>query len=89
MIKLYGSKLWPGCKPAKEFLLQNNIDFKYIEITEDIMHLKEFLKLRDFNSSFDIVKRNSNVGIPALVVDDTKVYFYFNDKLINILKGNK
>lgn len=66
--------------------MQNNIEFEYIEITEDILALKEFLRLRDSNDSFDVVKRGKNIGIPALVTEDEKVYFYFNERLIDILK---
>ena len=86
-IKLYGSKHWPGCPDVKEALLQKNIDFEYVEITDSMKNLKEFLKIRDKDDAFAIVKRTHSVGIPMLLIDG-KVNFNITEELINTLKGD-
>lgn len=83
---LYGTKLWPECKPAKEFLLKNDIDFKYIDITKNILNLKKFLTLRDNNKAFEIIKDNKNVGVPVLAKDSKEFYFKINKDLIKKIK---
>ncbi len=45
----------------KEFLLQNDINFNYIEITDSMFNLKTFLKYRDNNPQFEEIK-NMNYG---------------------------
>lgn len=85
IIKLYGSKHWPGCPEVKEVLLRENIKFEYIEITDSMKNLKEFLKIRDKDDAFKIVKRVHSVGIPMLLVDGV-VNFNVDEKLIESLK---
>ena len=41
-IIIFGSKHWPGCKPVKEFLSQNNVEFVY---SPDSFKLGIFLTL--------------------------------------------
>ncbi|SFE66574.1 glutaredoxin domain-containing protein [Peptostreptococcus sp. D1] len=74
MKKLYGSYLCPDCLPAIEFLENNNIDFEFVNITDSISSLKEFLYLRDNEAAFDNIKKENFVGIPCLV-DNGKIYF--------------
>ena len=84
-IKFYSSKLWPECLPLKALLLEKNIPFEYIEITESISNLKEFLKLRDTMKGFKLAKSTHSVGVPALIIDDEEVILYINDKVIERL----
>ena len=84
-IKLYGSQHWPGCPGVKEVLLQRNIEFDYIEITDSMKNLKEFLKLRDKDDAFKITKRVHAVGIPMLLIDGV-VHLNITEELINTLK---
>lgn len=73
---IYGSKHWPGCEPAKEFLSQNGIKFKYRDITENMMNLKLFLKLRDNRPEFNEIKEKGQVGLPCIVVGrEEKIIF--------------
>jgi len=51
-------------------LLEKNIPFEYIEITESIGNLKGFLKLRDTMKGFQLAKKSHSVGVPALVIGD-------------------
>lgn len=80
MKKLYGSYLCPDCPPVIEFLQNNNIDFEFVNITDSISNLKEFLYLRDNEDAFDDIKKENFVGIPCLV-DDGKIYF--QDEILN------
>jgi len=84
-IKLYGSQHWPGCPDVKEALLQKGIEFDYIEITDSMKSLKEFLKIRDKSDDFKIVRRVHAVGIPMLLVDG-KVHHNITEELIETLK---
>ncbi len=83
-IKLYGSQHWPGCPGVKEALLQKGIEFDYVEITDSMKNLKEFLKLRDTKDDFKITRRVHAVGIPMLLIDK-QVHLNITDELINSL----
>lgn len=66
---VFGSKFWDGCDPVKEFLSQKGVKYAYLDITENMFNLKQFLKYRDNNSMFDDAKKGGLVGIPVLVVN--------------------
>ncbi len=87
MIKLYGNKHWPGCKPVREFLLENDIHFDYVDISESIKNLKEFLKIRDFREEYNEIKEANYVGIPMLLFNNN-IYFE-NDIDIELVKEIK
>lgn len=53
----------------KEALSQKNLKFVYVDITSGMLHLKNFLKVRDHNDSHKEARENGRVGIPALSVD--------------------
>lgn len=72
---LYATPLCPDCKMIKEYLDSKKFDYIYVDITSDIMKLKEFLSIRDSRQEFDIIKENHFVGVPALFIND-KIYFY-------------
>jgi len=54
---------------VKEALSQKNLNFAYVDITSGMLHLKNFLKIRDHNDSHKEARENGRVGIPALSVD--------------------
>lgn len=87
-VKYYGSHLWPECAPLKALLLEKNIPFEYIEITDSISNLKEFLKLRDTMKGFQLAKRSHSVGVPALIIGD-EVILNITDQVINKLEEMK
>ena len=47
MIMMYGTDLCPDCVAAKKALEENGIEYKYLNITESLGTMKQFLKLRD------------------------------------------
>ena len=73
MPKVYGSMLCPHCVEAKEYLEKVNDKYEFVNITESMKNLKEFLALRDNRKEFDDVKKFGYVGIPAILTDDNKI----------------
>lgn len=73
MIMMYGTDLCPDCVAAKKALEDNGIDYKYINITESLGSMKQFLKLRDTKDAFSEVRGSGTIGIPALIVSPTEI----------------
>ncbi len=88
-MKYYGSRLWPECQPLKALLLEKNIPFKYIEITDSISHLKDFLKLRDTMKGFQLAKRSHSVGVPVLIIGDEVILNITNKVIKNLEEMNE
>ena len=72
-MKIYGSMLCPDCVACVEDLNAAGVAFTFCDFSENLIHLKEFLKLRDQESVFEEVKREGKIGIPCLVDDDGTV----------------
>lgn len=73
MIMMYGTDLCPDCTAAKKALEENGIEYKYINITESLGSMKQFLKLRDTKAIFDSIRGKGIIGIPALIVSPTEI----------------
>lgn len=69
-------------------LSEKNIPFEYIEITESIGNLKEFLRLRDTMKGFELAKRSHSVGVPALIIEG-EVILNITNKVIKKLEEMK
>ncbi len=54
----------------KEFLSRENVPFLYLDITENMINLKRFLKYRDSLPEFDEVREAGRVGLPCVVIND-------------------
>jgi len=85
-IIMFGSKHWPGCLPAKELLLQNDVNYLYLDITENMLNLKKFLKIRDNFEIFDEIKTNNKVGVPCIVINNGEEIFFDIEKNLDKLK---
>ena len=46
------------------------VEYEYLDFSENLKHLKEFLKLRDTLPLFDAVKAAGGIGIPCIVRED-------------------
>ncbi len=66
VLKIYGSKLCPDCVAFKKALDANGAGYEFVDITESMQKLKEFLKKRDTDPVFADARENGYVGIPAL-----------------------
>lgn len=73
MPKVYGTMLCPDCVEAKEYFEKVNYKYEFVNITESIKNLKEFLALRDNRKEFEEVKKLGYIGIPAILTDDNKI----------------
>ena len=73
MPKVYGSMLCSDCVEAKEYFEKVNYKYEFVNITESMKNLKEFLALRENRKEFDDVKKFGYVGIPAILTDDNKI----------------
>lgn len=79
-IIVFGSKFWPGCEPAKEYLSDHNIKFLYLDITENMLNLKAFLKYRDNNPEFEGIRGTGTVGLPCIVINKgEQIFFDYNE----------
>ena len=70
MLIIYGSDQCPDCVNCKAELDQAGVAYEYRSIAENLLHLKEFLNLRDQKAVFDSVKENGKIGIPCILLDD-------------------
>ena len=69
-MKIYGSKQCPDCRKFKATLEANGVEFEFIDITEGLLNLNQFLRYRDNQQMFDRFKATGKVGIPFLVFED-------------------
>ena len=70
MLKIYGSMLCKDCVECVADLKKADVDFEFLDFADSLLHLKEFLKLRDENELFDAVRDNGSIGIPAIIRED-------------------
>lgn len=78
-MKFYGTHLCPDCEEAEAFLKERNISFEYVDITGTTANLKEFLKLRDTDPLFDLVRADGMIGIPCFAREDGTVTLNVED----------
>lgn len=70
MLKIYGSMLCPDCVDCCRELKKANVQFEFCDFADSLLHLKEFLKLRDGNSAFDELRAAGKIGIPCILCPD-------------------
>ena len=73
MVKIYGSDLCPDCVACKSAFDANGVAYDFVNITESMRNLKEFLKKRDSDPVFTDARINGYVGIPALLSEDGSI----------------
>ncbi len=67
MLTIYGSMLCKDCVQCRKDLDRAGIAYEFLDITEDLQHLKGFLKLREGNSLFAQAREDGQIGIPCIV----------------------
>lgn len=72
MLKIYGSMLCPDCVKCREELDAANVRYEYLDFSDDLRNLKEFLIFREA-SLFDDVRKEGRVGIPCILREDGSV----------------
>lgn len=69
MLKIYGSMLCPDCVRCRKDLDAAGVSYEYLDFADSLLHLKEFLKLRDEHPVFLELKQAGKIGIPCIVTD--------------------
>lgn len=80
MLKIYGSPLCMDCVICKAELEKAGVEFLYLDITGNLLFLKQFLKLRE-RSEFDTVREKGQIGIPCILREDDSVCFDWKEFL--------
>lgn len=70
MIKIYGSMLCKDCVQCREDLDKAGIAYDYLDFADSLVHLKEFLMIREESVLFDEVKKSGSIGIPCIVKEN-------------------
>lgn len=73
MLKIYGSLRCPDCVKCKEDLEASCVRFEYLDFADNIMNLKEFLRIRDTHPLFDEVRQAGGIGIPCIVDENGEI----------------
>lgn len=73
MLKIYGSMLCPDCVQIRADLDNAGVAYEYKDFGDSLLHLKEFLALRDSAPVFADVKGSGKIGIPCIVREDGSV----------------
>lgn len=70
MLMIYGTDLCPDCVAVKKELDAKGTEYKYMNITENLGSLKQFLKLRDTRDEFKAIRGSGKIGVPTFVTAD-------------------
>ncbi len=62
--------LCPDCVQCRKELDEAGVAYEYLDFSDNLKNLKEFLKLRDDDPAFDAVRQVGSIGIPCLVKED-------------------
>ena len=73
MLKIYGSMLCKDCVQCREELDEAGVAYEYLDFSEELKNLKEFLKIRDGNPLFDELRAEGKIGIPCIVREDETI----------------
>lgn len=82
MVKIYGSMLCEDCVACVEELCQAKVEFKFCDFADELLYLKEFLKIRDGNPLFDDIRDAGKIGIPCICREDGSVTLDWRELLL-------
>lgn len=74
MLKIYGTMLCPDCVRCKEELTAAGVELEYLDFSDSILNLKEFLRIRDSHAVFDEVRQAGSIGIPCIVDENGEIF---------------
>lgn len=72
MLKIYGSMLCPDCVQCREDLDKAGVAYEYLDFSESLKNLKDFLMLREA-PLFDAIRAEGKIGIPCIQREDGTV----------------
>lgn len=73
MLKIYGSMQCPDCVQCRRDLDTAKVEYTYLDFSDSLRNLKEFLAIRDREAQFDAVRETGSIGIPCIVREDGSV----------------
>lgn len=73
MIRIYGTRLCKDCVNCLKDLDASSVSYEYLDFSDDISHLKEFLILRDREAVFEEVRQEGRIGVPCILLEDGSV----------------
>ncbi len=73
MLKIYGTMLCKDCVECRRDLEAAGVSYEFLDFADSILHLKEFLALRDSLPIFDLVREKGSIGVPCIVAEDGSV----------------
>lgn len=73
MIRIYGSMLCKDCVQCRQDLDKAGVSYEYLDFTDSLLHLKEFLAIRDKEEMFGEVRKSGSIGIPCIIKEDGTV----------------
>ena len=73
MIKIYGSMQCPDCVQCRQDLDRAGVAYEYLDFADSLLHLRDFLAIRDANPIFDEVRQKGSIGIPCILCPDGSV----------------
>ncbi|MDY6065976.1 MAG: glutaredoxin domain-containing protein [Finegoldia sp.] len=84
MKKIFISDKCPDCRRIFDLIDEKKDNFDFINITESMANLKEFLRYRDKLEEFDIIRENNKVGIPVMIDENNKAVFLTEKEIENL-----
>ena len=67
-MKVYGMKTCVDCIVMQAEFDEKKIPYEFVEITESVPLMKEFLTLRDTDPVFEEVRKEHRIGVPCFVL---------------------
>lgn len=80
MLKIYGSMLCPDCVQCREDLVRAGVLYEYLDFSENLKNLKEFLILRE-GPLFNEIRMDGKIGIPCILRQDGSVTLSWEEYL--------
>jgi len=71
---VYSTPTCPFCNMAEDFLKQNNVEFKHVDVSADQAGLK------------DMMQKSGQTGVPVIDIDG-KIIVGFNEAAIRLALG--
>ena len=70
---IYGTMQCPDCVECCKDLDAAGTAYTFLEFSDNLKNLKEFLKIRDAEPIFADIKREGKIGIPCIVHEDGSI----------------
>ncbi|QIW15552.1 hypothetical protein A4G20_04010 [Pasteurellaceae bacterium RH1A] len=85
---VYYASWCPDTAPFLAELEALGVEYEALDMVNDRLNFKAFLKLRDTHPAFDDAKQKGYIGIPALVLESGEVILDKDElkKLLNKIK---